>query len=784
VNGVPINPWGVKNGMTRLKMRPLLTVACLLATFGSAMASGEEGHGDGGMLGFTPFGANDQRSLEQRFDAQLDPADQRAWLKQMSSEPNQVGAPHDKANAEFMLAKFREWGWDAHIETFSVLYPTPKKVALELQGPHPYTAKLNEPAVDGDATSGIKDGVLPPYNVYGGDGDVTAPLVYVNYGMPDDYKELARRGIDVRGKIVITRYGGGWRGLKPKLAQEHGAVGCLIYSDPRDDGYGEGDTYPNGGWRPADGVQRGSVADMQQYPGDPLTPGIGSTPGAKRLALKDAKTILKIPVLPISYADATPLLQSLTGPMAPSGWRGSLPLAYHVGPSSAAVHMTVLSDWGQKPVYDVIATITGSTEPDQWIVRGNHHDGWVFGAWDPLAGNVALMAEAKAIGALYKEGWRPKRTLVYASWDGEEPGLLGSTEWAETHAKELQQKAVLYLNSDTNGRGFLNAGGSHSLQHLVNQVAAGVTDPETKVSVRERMRARMLVQGNSKHANPGEKDDAKLAAQGGDLPIEALGSGSDFSAFLEHLGVASLDLGFGGEDDNGGIYHSRYDSFDHFARFGDPTFEYGVALSKVAGHIVLRTADASVVPMRFGDFSDTLDRYVAELHKLVDDTRADTKEQHELLEQHAFELAADPSRPVAPPARDSDVGDINLAPLDQAAKQLKQSAQAYEVAYNERASTGFDMPEAQQRQLNALMGQMEQALSDPAGLPTRPWFKHMIYAPGMLTGYGVKTVPGVREALEARRWNEANQYAVVTAKVLDRYRAQLDRLTALLKKTS
>ena len=784
VTCVTINPWGVKYGMTRLKMRPLLATACLLAMFGNAMASGEEGHDDGGMLGFTPAGANDQRSLEQRFDAQLDPADQRAWLKQMSSAPNQVGAPHDKANAEFMLAKFMEWGWDAHIETFSVLYPTPKKVALELQGAHPYTAKLHEPAVDGDATSSIKDGVLPPYNVYGGDGDVTAPLVYVNYGMPDDYKELARRGIDVRGKIVITRYGGGWRGLKPKLAQEHGAVGCLIYSDPRDDGYGEGDTYPNGGWRPADGVQRGSVADMQQYPGDPLTPGIGSTPGAKRLALKDAKTILKIPVLPISYADATPLLQSLTGPMAPSGWRGSLPLSYHVGPSAAPVHMTVLSDWGQKPVYDVIATLKGSTEPDQWVVRGNHHDGWVFGAWDPLAGNVALMAEAKAIGALYKQGWRPKRTLVYASWDGEEPGLLGSTEWAETHAKELQQKAVLYLNSDTNGRGFLNAGGSHSLQHLVNEVAAGVTDPETKVSVRERMRARMLVEGDGKNAKPEQKDDAKLAAQGGDLPIEALGSGSDFSAFLEHLGVASLDLGFSGEDDNGGIYHSRYDSFDHYARFGDPTFEYGVALSKVAGHIVLRSADASVVPMRFGDFSDTLDRYVDELHKLVESTRNDTEEQHQLLDKHAFELAADPTRPIAPPARDSDVADINLAPLDQAAKQLKQSAQAYELAYKERAATDFDMPEAQQHRLNALMGQMEQALSDPDGLPTRPWFKHMIYAPGMLTGYGVKTVPGVREAIEGRRWSEANQYATVTAKVLDRYRTQLDQMTALLKKAS
>jgi N-acetylated-alpha-linked acidic dipeptidase len=767
--------------MTRLKVRPVLALACLLATFGSAAAASDGAPEKDGMLGFSPGSAAAQQSLEQRFDAQLNPADLRDWLKQMSSQPNQVGSPHDKANADFMLAKFLEWGWDAHIETFSVLYPSPKKEALELLGPHPYTATLTEPAIAGDATSGLP-GALPPYNVYGGDGDVTAELVYANYGMPDDYKDLARRGIDVRGKIVITRYGGGWRGLKPKLAQEHGAIGCLIYSDPKEDGYAQGDVYPQGGWRPAQGVQRGSVADMQLYPGDPLTPGVGSTPDAKRLAIKDAKTILKIPVLPISYADATPLLQALTGPVAPPSWRGSLPLTYHMGPSAAKVHLTVLSDWGQKPIYDVIATLKGSTAPDQWIVRGNHHDGWVFGAWDPLAGNVALLAEAKAIGALYKQGWRPDRTLVYASWDGEEPGLLGSTEWAETHAKELQDKAVLYVNSDTNGRGFLDAGGSHSLQHLINQVASGVIDPEMHVSVQERMRAHVMINGNDKDAKPEAKDRAKLAAEGGDVPIEALGSGSDYSAFLEHLGIASMDLGFSGEDDNGGIYHSRYDSFDHYLRFGDPTFEYGVTLAKVAGHIVLRTADANVLPLRFGDFSDTLDRYVGELHKLVDDTRKDTQQQHQLLDQRAFALVSDPTRPVAPPERDSDVPAIDLAPLDKAAKALKQSALAYKAAYKARAAAGFHMQAAQQLQLNALMGRMEQALSDPDGLPGRPWFKHMIYAPGMLTGYGVKTVPGVREAIEARRWTEANQYAAVTAKVLDRYRAQLDQLTAVLKK--
>lgn len=765
--------------MTRLTLRPSLALACLLVSFAAGAAAPGEA-ADASMRGFTATGASQQLSLEQRFDAQLDPAELRDWLKQMSSQPNQVGSPHDKANAEFMLAKFREWGWDARIETFDVLYPTPKQESLQLLAPDVYTAKLHEPPVAGDASSSL-GGALPPYNVYGGDGDVTAGLVYANYGMPDDYKELARRGIDVRGKIVITRYGGGWRGLKPKLAQQHGAVGCLIYSDPQQDGYAAGDVYPKGGWRPADGVQRGSVADMQVYPGDPLTPGVGSVPGAKRLALKDAKTILRIPVLPISYADATPLLQALGGPVAPADWRGALPITYHIGPGTSKVHMVVESNWQQQPVYDVIAVMKGSSEPDQWIVRGNHHDGWVFGAWDPLAGNVALLAEAKAIGGLVKQGWRPQRTLVYASWDGEEAGLLGSTEWAETHAKELQKKAVLYVNSDTNGRGILGAGGSHSLQHLINQVADGVTDPETHVSVRERLRAHMMVEGDAKDAKPEAKEVAKLAAKGGDVPIEALGSGSDYSAFLEHLGIASMDLGFGGEDDNEGIYHSRYDSFEHYVRFGDPDFTYGVALAKVAGHIVLRTADADVLPLRFADFSDTLGRYVDELHKLIDTTRKDTVQQHQLLDMHAYTLVADPTRPVAPPERDSDMPAIDIAPLDQAAKQLGQSAQAYETAYAARAAGGFKMPVAQRGQVNALIGQMEQALTDPNGLPGREWFKHMIYAPGMLTGYGVKTVPGVREAIEARRWDEADRYAVITAKVLDGYRAQLDRLTALLK---
>lgn len=754
-----------------------LSLTCLVA--GAAMPESSMTPDRPEMLGFTTSGASQERDLEQRFDAQLSAPEMRDWLQRLSSEPNQVGSPHDKANAEFLLALFKKWGWDARIETFDVLYPTPKQELVEMTAPTVFKASLREPPVKGDRTSAL-GGALPPYNAYGADGDVTAPLVYVNYGMPDDYKELARYGISVKGKIVIVRYGGGWRGLKPELAYEHGAVGCLIYSDPANDGYFNGDPYPKGGWRPPDGVQRGSVMNMEWYPGDPTTPGYGSVPGAKHLAIKDAKTILKIPVLPISYADATPLLQALDGPVAPVSWRGALPMTYHIGAGPAQVHLLVKSNWTLKPIYDVIAVLKGSTEGNEWVLRGNHHDGWVFGAWDPLAGTLALMGEAKALGALHRKGWRPKRTIVYGSWDGEEPALLGSTEWAETHAKELQQKAVLYVNSDTNARGFLSVDGSPALQRTVGQVAAGVTDPEMNVSVQQRERAFLEVRGAEPNADPMIKERARLAAAGGDIPLGPLGSGSDYGSFLDHLGIASINVEFGGEDDDAGIYHSRYDSFDHFIRFGDPTFDYEVALAKVVGHIVMRTADATVLPMRFTDFSVTLNRYVKQLHGVVAAERRAAAQQHKLLDAGAYRLAADPTRPVAPPERLSDVPNIDLAPLDEAAKRLQQSAQAYETAYDARAAAGLAISASRLREINGLMANMEQHLLDAAGLPGRPWYRNMLQAPGNLTGYAPKTIPAVRESLEAQDWSLAQQYTTITAGVLDSYRAQLDRITALM----
>jgi N-acetylated-alpha-linked acidic dipeptidase len=746
----------------------LLAAAALV--YGAAYAAADSPPGTLEIPGFSTSGAAAEMQLEQRFDADLSAAELRGWMQQMSSAPNNVGSAHDKANAEFQLKKFLEWGWDASIETFSVLYPTPRDVLVELVAPAHFDARLTEPPIAGDGTSKLA-GQLPAYNVYGADGDVTAELVYVNQGMPDDYLELERGGVSVKGRIVLTRYGGGWRGLKPKLAQEHGAVGCLIYSDPRDDGYGAGDPYPKGGYRPRDGVQRGSVQDMVLYAGDPLTPGVGASPDAKRLAIQDAKTIMKIPVLPISYAAAEPLLAALGGRVAPSGWRGGLPLTYHVGPGPAKVHLKVLSNWNQKPLYDVIATLRGAQEPDRWIVRGNHHDGWVFGATDPLAGQVALMAEAKAIGKLYKDGWRPRRTLVYASWDGEEPGLLGSTEWAELHAAELRKKAALYVNSDTNGRGYLDVGGSHGLQHFASAAARDVRDPETGGSVLARAVAKQHVANYESGARTGSSTELELGA---------LGSGSDFTPFLQHLGVSSMDVGFEGEADYG-VYHSAYDSFDHFRRFVDPNFEYGVALAKVAGRLVLRAAQAQLLPAKEADFATSIAGFDDELHKLADGMRAKTLELSKLLDEDAYRLAADPLKPRAAPPRPADVPYLNFAELDNAIAKLEQSAKAFDTEYARLSAIEDAAANAAQEALNATLTELEQALTDPHGLPGREWYRHMIYAPGVHTGYGAKTLPGIREAIEERRWDEANRYIGVVSRALNAYSARLDRAISVLQ---
>ncbi len=757
-------------------MKSIRAVGSLLACVALAgSASRAEG-----LYGFKAAEAVTEADSEKAFDAAIDPAEMRSWLEQMSSDPNQVGSPHDKANADFMLGKFKEWGWDARIETFYVLYPTPTSETLELMAPTSFKAQLHEPPVPGDKTSD-RAGGLPPYNVYCADGDVTADLVYANFGMPDDYIDLERRGIDVKGKIVITRYGAGWRGLKGKLAQEHGAVACIIYSDPHEDGYFAGDVYPKGGNRPEDGVQRGSVQDLTLYTGDPLTPGVGATKDAKRLQVSEAKTLLKIPVIPISYADAKPFLAALEGPVAPPAWRGALPITYHIGPGPAKVHLAIASDWSQKPIYDVIAVMKGSLYPDQWVLRGNHHDGWVFGAWDPLSGNTSLLAEAKAIGALAKTGWKPKRTIVYCSWDGEDPGLLGSTEIAETHADEQRRKAVLYVNSDTNGRGVLFADGSHAFQHFVNEVTSTVLDPETGASILDRLRATLRVEPPGKDASSEDRAMGAAAEAGGELPLGALGSGSDYTPFLQHLGISSINLGFGGEDTEGGIYHSTYDSFDHFVRFGDPKFVYEVALAQTAGRLVLRAADADVVPMRFAELAGTAARYVDEVEKLCDTERESARKLQRLIDDGAFRLAADPENPVAAPASPDDVPQFDFSVLDTAAARLRKSAEAYDTSFAEATASDFRLPAGEIKQLNTLLQGVEQSLCNRVGLPGRDWYEHMLYAPGLYTGYGAKTLPAVRESIEQHHWSSAIDYIPVVAGVLNAAATRLDQAAIQLK---
>ncbi|GAB5533854.1 MAG: transferrin receptor-like dimerization domain-containing protein [Rubricoccaceae bacterium] len=715
------------------------------------------------LLGFTESRAEEQRAIEQQYDSHLQASDLEAWMRELTDKPFYVGSPGARENARTLQSLFEQWGYETEIATYHVLFPTPTERQLELVHPVPYTARLEEPPVEGDASSRF-EGLMPTYNAYSADGDVTAELVYVNYGVPADYEELERLGVSVEGKIVIARYGGAWRGIKPKVAAEHGAIGAILYSDPRDDGYWQGDVYPEGPFRNEWGVQRGAVQDMPQYPGDPLTPGIGATEDAERLAIEDAPTIMKIPVLPISYADAQPLLEQIGGPVAPPSWRGGLPLTYHIGPGPARVHLKLAFDWSLHEAENVVARMPGARQPDEWVLRGNHRDGWAMGAADPISGIVAMLAEAKAIGELARSGHRPDRTLVYAAWDAEEPGLLGSTEWVEHHADELREKAVAYINTDGSGRGFLGMGGSHTLERLINQVARDVTDPQTGVPVLERARARQAL-GNAS------------TPMSGDLPISPLGSGSDYSPFLQHLGIASLNLGFGGEN-RGGSYHSQYDSFEHYTRFGDPGFAYGVALAKVAGRATLRLANADVIPLRFGNFTEKVATYLDEVKALADQERMAAERRNQLLGMNAYRLAADPTKTYVAPDSIGTVPYLNFAPLANAVAALEAAATEYDDALAMALDRGLSASSAQQ--VNELMIRTERLMTREQGLPRRPWYRHMIYAPGYYTGYGVKTFPGVREGLEEEGYDEAETYVDVIAERLRAVTEAVENATRLL----
>ena len=714
-------------------------------------------------------GIEDDQKWEQKFSEIPNPDSLRAYMKRLSARPHHLGSAYDKDNAEWILSKFKEWGLPAHIETFEVLFPSPKERLVELVAPTKFVAKLQEPVLAEDPTSSQVNEQLPTYNAYSADGDVTGELVFVNYGIPSDYEYLERLGISVAGKIVITKYGRSFRGIKPKVAAEHGAIGCLIYSDPRDDGYFEGDEYPNGPWRTKDGVQRGSVMDLIN-PGDPLTPGIGATKNAKRLKRSEVKVITKIPVLPLSFADAHPLLEALNGPVAPTKWRGNLPITYHIGPGPAKVHLKIFANWDMKTIHDVIAEIPGSEFPDQWIIRGNHHDAWVNGAADPVSGLIPLLEEARSLGELMKQGWRPKRTLIYCAWDGEEQGLIGSTEWAETHAEELKQKAAMYINSDMNMRGYLFMAGSHTLEKFINSVAKDIEDPEKQLSVWKRRQLYEI-------ANTDDEEKRSELRENPEIKVDAIGSGSDYTAFLDHLGIASLNLGYFGEGGYG-VYHSIYDSFHWFTNFGDTDFVYSKALAQTAGTAMLRFASADILPYDFINFANTISNYLDELKELADKKRKEITETNLQIDEGVYEAIADPKDySLAAPKREEAPPFFNFAPMENAVAGLKKNAEHYDKALTKLRDSRQPAPSG----LNSKLIQCERKLTLPEGLPNREWFKHQIYAPGLYTGYGAKTLPRVREAIEQKQWETVNQQIKIVAATIERFSNFVNSISADLE---
>ena len=751
-------------------MKVRLVFCAAIAVTQLLNAQSEEGkqsvEASSSLLGYSSQNSQQQRDWEKKFRDGIVPGNIRENMRRLSARPHNIGSPYDKDNAEWILSKFKEYGFDARIETFSVLFPTPKERAVELLEPTKFTAKLQEPALQIDPTSNQTAEQLPTYNAYSIDGDVTAPLVYVNYGNREDYERLDRLGISVKGAIVIARYGGGWRGIKPKVAGEHGAIGCIIYSDPKGDGYYDGDDYPSGGWRPRFGVQRGSVMDTD-YPGDPLTPGVGATADAKRLSTKDAKTITKIPVLPISYADATPLLSALKGPVAPEDWRGGLPITYHVGPGPAKVHLKVSSNWDMKPIYDVIATLHGSDD-GQWVVRGNHFDAWVNGADDPISGQSALLEEARMLGELHRQGWTPKRSILYCAWDGEEPGLLGSVEWVETHVDELKKHAIAYINSDSNERGFMDPGGTQDLQTFISDVARDIQDPETKMSVFQRAHLNSIAKAKDAEARKdlrGRKD----------LVVTALGDGSDFTAFQDYAGISTLSLEFGDEDD-GTQYHSIYDDFYWYTHFVDTDFVYGRALAQTVGSSVMRLADADLIPADYSPQAEAISKYETELEKLLKDKQDEFTERNLELQEGVFKATNDPRRPTVPPPAETVPPYMNFAPMKNAIEMLKKSSERYSKALSKWRDGGSPQLAAEKVELiNADLLRIPRLFLSEKGLPERPWFKNQIYAPGAYTGYGAKPVAAVREYMDEKKWKEADAQIPQVAQVIEKVAAGIGK---------
>jgi N-acetylated-alpha-linked acidic dipeptidase len=698
-------------------------VLCCLTPLVAVTATAQEAK----LAGYTSTSARREQALEAAIAGKPSADRMNTYHLALTGEPHHAGTDANIELADYYAARLKEFGFDSvALYRYEVLLPRPIQRQITLLAPERYELKLREPPLANDPDT-KKPGALPPYNAYAADGDVTGDVVYVNYGIPDDYQVLDSLGISVRGKIVIARYGASWRGIKPKVAAEHGAVACIIYSDPKEDGYVQGDVLPKGKWRPEWGVQRGSVMDMPVYPGDPQTPDRPSKPGVQRIPLAQVQTIQKIPTIPISYGDALPILRNLSGPVVPPTWRGGLPITYHAGPGAARVHLVLKNDWGVRPIVDVVGIIRGSDEPQKLVMAGGHRDAWTFGGRDPLAGAVSLLETARVMADLAKNGQRPRRSIAIVSWDAEEYGLLGSTEYGEEFSDALQRNVILYLNRESYTAGDFSASGVHSLQPVVNSVTRAVQMPDGKRTIFDAWAA---------DARPANILDLPAGRQ---VRLGALGSGSDYTVFVDHLGIASLDMGFESEN---GVYHSLYDTHWFFTTFGDPGFAYGVKLAELVGVFLERMANADVLPFDYASTAETVDRYLDELEK----------------EAKSLKL-------------DVDLSGVRTSNARLGATAAALNAEVERIARLD--ATGLGRSKDALAQLNDQITRAEQAFLSRDGLPRRPWFRHQLYAPGAYTGYGVKTLPGVREAMEKHDAAEARKMAEVLTPALEGARGVL-----------
>ena len=687
--------------------------------------------------GFASARVAQERQLEAKLRSIPEASHAESNLRHLTSEPHMAGTEASRRVAEWLRDQYRSFGFDTQIVTYSAWMPQPREIKLELTKPESKPLASPEQPIEGDKSTTDKRAV-PGFNAYSPSGEVTAPVVYVNYGTADDYKQLAALGVNVEGKIVIARYGQGYRGIKVKLAEEHKAAAVILYSDPQDDGAVAGATFPNGPWRPLSGIQRGSIIYTQVYPGDPLTPGVAATPAATRLAPADAPNLPHIPAMPINAQDAAVILGSLTGLQAPPSWQGGLPFAYHIGPGDSEVHMKLVMDYKQRPLYNVIAKLHG-TDDGEWIILGNHHDAWVFGAADPGSGTASMLEAARSLGALVKSGWKPRRTIVICQWDGEEEGLLGSTEWVEANLAELQAKAVAYINTDVGVTGpNFTASATPSLKEFVRDVTRDIHDPSSSRSVYDAWRDH-IGHEHKDMSGTGRREPAMDTS--GKVPLAGLGSGSDYSAFFDHAGIPSIDLGFSGPY---GVYHSIYDDFYWMKHFGDPTFAYHAALAQTLGTLALRLDEADILPFDYP-------AYALEIEHATTDVYVKTNQP----DQDALEETLD------------------------AVAHLSASAHRASQALSAVSDSSVDPIKA--AQINHALAAVEQALLAPEGLPGRPWFKHLIFAPGSHDGYAAAMIPGENDALDRNDSATLRREGDALTAALLRAAARLDDIARLAR---